>query len=47
MGISLPFGRLSHSNGKVGYALLTRAPVDVQTVQALNAVSLDLHVLSL
>ncbi|EHG15578.1 hypothetical protein HMPREF9138_01799, partial [Prevotella histicola F0411] len=25
--------------GKVGYALLTRAPVDVQKVQALNAVS--------
>ena len=26
-GINLPFGRLSRGYGKVGYALLTRAPV--------------------
>ena len=28
MGISLTFARLSPSGGQVGYALLTRAPVD-------------------
>ena len=39
LGISLTFARLSPSGGQVGYALLTRAPVDVQSVQALPAVS--------
>ena len=29
-GINLPFGRLSLSNGKVGYALRTRAPVAIK-----------------
>ena len=39
LGISLTFARLSPSGGQVGYALLTRAPVDAQSVQALSVVS--------
>ncbi len=39
LGISPSFNGLSPSKGQVGYALLTRAPVDVQRVQALSAVS--------
>ena len=38
-GIRPPFNGVSPSGGKVGYAILTRAPVDVQNVQAHNAVS--------
>ena len=38
-GINPPFDGLSRGMGQVGYALLTRAPVDVQSVQALPAVS--------
>ena len=39
MGISLTFARLSPSDGQVGYALLTRAPVDAYRKQASNIVS--------
>ena len=39
MGISLTFARLSPSGGQVGYALLTRAPVDAYRKQASNIVS--------
>ena len=39
LGISLTFARLFPSGGQVGYALLTRAPVDAQSVQALSVVS--------
>ena len=46
-GISLPFGRLYPSRGKVGYALLTRAPVAIGGLQANPMLPLDLHVLSL
>ena len=38
-GIRPSFNGVSPSGGKVGYAILTRAPVDVQNVQAHNAVS--------
>ena len=34
LGISLTFARLSPSDGQVGYALLTRAPVDAHQKQA-------------
>ena len=34
LGISLTFARLFPSHGKVGYALLTRAPVAITVVQA-------------
>ncbi len=43
-GINLSFERLSPSYGKVGYVLLTRAPV-VSGIATL--LPLDLHVLSL
>ncbi len=39
LGISLTFARLSPSGGQVGYALLTRAPVDAYRKQASNIVS--------
>ena len=39
MGISLTFARLSPSDGQVGYALLTRAPVDAHQKQAFDVVS--------
>ena len=39
MGISLTFARLSPSGGQVGYALLTRAPVDAHQKQAFDVVS--------
>ncbi len=39
LGISLTFARLSPSDGQVGYALLTRAPVDAYRKQASNIVS--------
>ena len=38
-GISLTFARLSPSGGQVGYALLTRAPVDAHQKQAFDVVS--------
>ena len=39
LGISLTFARLSPSDGQVGYALLTRAPVDAHQKQAFDVVS--------
>ena len=39
LGISLTFARLSPSGGQVGYALLTRAPVDTHQKQAFDVVS--------
>ena len=39
LGISLTFARLFPSDGQVGYALLTRAPVDAYRKQASNIVS--------
>ncbi len=39
LGISLTFARLFPSGGQVGYALLTRAPVDAYREQASNIVS--------
>ena len=39
LGISLTFARLSPSGGQVGYALLTRAPVDAHQKQAFDVVS--------
>ena len=39
MGISLTFARLSPSDGQVGYALLTRAPVVILEEQALPDVT--------
>ena len=45
-GINLSFERLSLSKRKVGYVLLTRAPVADRSV-ATPSLPLDLHVLSL
>ncbi len=39
LGISLTFARLFPSDGQVGYALLTRAPVDAYRKRASNIVS--------
>ena len=39
LGISLTFARLFPSDGQVGYALLTRAPVDAYQKQAFDVVS--------
>ncbi len=39
LGISLTFARLFPGDGQVGYALLTRAPVDAYRKQASNIVS--------
>ncbi len=39
LGISLTFARLFPSDGQVGYALLTRAPVDAYRKQASYIVS--------
>ena len=39
LGISLTFARLFPSGGQVGYALLTRAPVDAHRKQAFDVVS--------
>ena len=38
-GINPPFDGLSRGQGKVGYALLTRAPVDAHQKQAFDVVS--------
>ena len=45
-GINLSFERLFPSNRKVGYVLLTRAPVAGSCI-ATTPLPLDLHVLSL
>ena len=38
-GVNPAFAGLSPSDGKVGYALLTRAPVDAHQKQAFDVVS--------